>query len=557
MKKLYIIIALTLWGFAQTAGAQNMYRKYLSSNASRPNSAVSVVHTNGYVYLFQTNNSNISVTEINPLSMLPTGIQTDYLLQSQLEDFHLNGAFETFNGDFILFGYCIDNNRRPVFVKILKDLSSCEIYQFLDEGEFTAGCWGRDWTLNEVFLLVSAGKLYGLQASNLTNAFLIQLDMNTNPYDIYTDISWDEHNKKFIATGSTWNGTNSWLHPFVEVFDLNNTNVTPIANYIVDNLTYHSTNEYRALHTQLSKNELLLYQDLRDAYNQYDYDIIWFTRISNFQNNTTANIAESWFYRLPDTKLTAKDMIYDSMNIRLNFLGVFNQCREGLTQILAQVDPYSLFLGINIGQLGASFIGGSCTDTQDSVTTVYYNSMDMSNLAWNPYNPCYPILIAGIEGEGGILTETYDISLSTCDKSLWHDDFMAFPVLKPYLIKNTSHNAYHSPINASIQSENISVLHPCDEPNACSHQFGGKSLKQDLDSQGVVVNIFIENNSSFVCDGFSGEIQYTLYDIMGKILHNGSTQNQVRNALNVSGSMYILKAKDSAGNQVVKKIVLL
>ena len=74
MKKLHIAIALVLWGFAQSATAQNMYRNYLSNCVSRPKSAVSVVHSNGYVYFFQADDmGKLSVSEIDPLSMNPTG----------------------------------------------------------------------------------------------------------------------------------------------------------------------------------------------------------------------------------------------------------------------------------------------------------------------------------------------------------------------------------------------------------------------------------------------------------------------------------------------------
>lgn len=558
MKRLYILIVLVLWGFAQFAEAQNMYRNYYSSIVLPPESAVSVVHRNGFVYFFQTNSSNISVTEIDPLSMLPTGTWTDYLFQSQLYDFYLNGGFETFNGDFVLFGYCICNNWNPVVVKISGNLSSCDIYRFDVDGEFTAGCSGNDFTLGEVYVLVSShGELYEVEDLNPLSAYQIGLDMNTNPYDVYTDISWDSYNNKFIATGSTWNGTNSCLHPFVEVFDLSYPNVNPIANYIVDNQSYTHTNEHRALHTQLSSNELLLYQDLRHIDSQKVYDDIWFTRINNYYNNT-ATISESWFYRLPNTKLTAKDMIYNPKTNRINFLGVFNNCpnASNLTQILAQVNPYSLSSGIEIGQLGWAFYSGYCIDDQETCR-IYHSGMDMSNLVWNYHNPCHSVLIAGTEGDGGVLSETYDVSLSNCDTALCHKDKEAFPVLKPYPIISSINSApvYH--INTTTQPEYISVSYLCDYPDACSHQYGGKSIKQNTGSQCTKAIISIEANSFFVCEGFDGIIQYSLYDVTGRELQCGSTQNQVRNVLNISGSVFILKAKDSAGNQVVKKIVRL
>lgn len=556
MKKLHITITLVLWGFAQIIFAQNMYRNYYSSIALPPKSAVSVVHSNGFVYFFQADSSNISVTEIDPLTMLPTGLWTGYKFQYPFHDFHLNGAFETFNGDFVLFGYCVRNNWNPVIVKISGNLSSCDIYRFTVDGEFTAGCSGKDLALGDVYVLVnSRGELREVEDTSPLSVHKIALDINTNPYDVYTDISWDNYNHKFIATGSTWNVTNGWLHPFVEVFDLSNANVNPIANYIIDNQYFTHTNEYRALHTQLNTKELLLYQDLRSVDNQEIHDCIWLTRIDNYLNNNTATITESWFYILPYAKLTAKDMIYNPITKRLNFLGVFNYCPGETTQILAQVKPFSLSSGIEIGQLGGAFLSNYCIDDQDSCC-IHHNDMDMSNLVWNYHNPCHPVLIAGVQGDGGILSETYDISLSDCDTALCYEDKIAFPVLKPYPIISSINSDFDFQISTTVVSENISVLNLCDYPDACSHQFGGRHLKQNPDNQGTA-NIIIKDNRFFICEGFDGEIQYSIYDVTGKIFQSGSTQNQVRNVLNMSGSMYVLKAKDSTGNQVVKKIVRL
>ena len=67
MRNLYITIFFVLWGFAQGAVAQNMYRNYRSTWVSKPTSAVSVVHSNGYVYFFQADGSGkLSAAEIDP-----------------------------------------------------------------------------------------------------------------------------------------------------------------------------------------------------------------------------------------------------------------------------------------------------------------------------------------------------------------------------------------------------------------------------------------------------------------------------------------------------------
>lgn len=552
MKKLYIIIAFILWGSFQPTRAQNMYRGYQCP--IHPNSSASVVHSNGYIYFFQADNlGNLSVAEINPLSMSPTVNSKSFSFQNY--HIYLNGAFETFTGDFILYGYCINNNSHPVLVKVLQDLSYCILYFYNDEGEFIAGCSGKDIAYDEVYVLVSNGKLYEVKASNLNDAYRIDMDIITNPNDQYSDISWDDQKKKFIATGSTWNGSNSWLNPFVEVFDLNSANVFPIAEYIIHNQSYDYTNESRTLHSQLSDNELILYQDLRNI-NSNINDIIWLTRINNFWN-ASANIVESYFYILPNTKLTAKDMIYDLTHSRLNFLGVYNHCIAGLTQILAQVKPYSLSSGIEIGQLGASFTGGYCTDIQDPNIIIHYDDMEMFNLSCNIHNPCYPILVAGVQGGKGILTETYDISLSLCDIPLWHKDIPADPTIKPYTISTPSNIPTKVSENVNSNVDNIFMSKICGDPVDCSYNLLDKSLNQDIDVHKSVAEVSILNNQGFVCEGFDGEINYYIYDMTGKLLNQGTTRNFEKNQILKTRGVFLLKANDSIGNHIVKKVVIL
>lgn len=97
----------------------------------------------------------------------------------------------------------------------------------------------------------------------------------------------------------------------------------------------------------------------------------------------------------------------------------------------------------------------------------------------------------------------------------------------------------------------------CDESNACSHQFGGKSLKQTLTDILSMAEVTIRTDGLFVCDGFDGDIMYTLYDMAGKLIQQGVTRNGERNKVIKTNGMYILQAIDKSGNRVIKKLVLL
>ena len=104
MKKLYLSFALILWSCVHIAEAQNMYRNYQSSSYAvpHPTSAVSLVHSNGYVYFFQADEiGKLSATEIDPLSMLPTG-NAYFFAFPQNYYFHAKGGFEDAGGNFII-----------------------------------------------------------------------------------------------------------------------------------------------------------------------------------------------------------------------------------------------------------------------------------------------------------------------------------------------------------------------------------------------------------------------------------------------------------------------
>ena len=575
MKKTHATIAIFLWLIALTTSAQNMYRNYQSSpNAvPRPTSAVSIVHSNQNVYFFQADEyGKLSVTEIDPLSLNPTGNETCFQLTLQNQsvfEFYLNGGFENSIGDFVLFGYFHNYISSysffpcPVYIIIPSNFASCDSYCLTTEGKYVAGCSGYNQVGQEVYVLVNEdGDLIAANAAtpNLPNR--ITLAVGSSVYqDRYTDISWDGDNKHFIASGSAWNSPSGHEDPFVHIFDLifNNNSYTTysIAEYYIDNLLHDFASEHRSLHVQLDSNNLLLYHDLRYVSNSSSYDIIWMTRIKNFYNVNTATIDESWFYNLHDNKLFEKDMLYDPYNKRLNFLGYYNNCREGLTQLLAQVDPYNLHFGIEIGQLGATFPGAGHCDTIAPNFFTLYNDLMMSNLALNTKNPCHPVLIAGVGNKMSILTETYDISLSKCDIPMWHKDYKANPVLNPYYLNNTyplcpSLIGSHIPLGETI---NDSIL--CDEDGACSHQFGNKSMQQFIVNSGATTEITFVANNFFICDGFEGDIQYFIYDVAGKLLQQGVTQNRERNKMIKSKGLCLLKATDATGTQVVKKVVLL
>ena len=563
MRNLYITIFFVLWGFAQGAVAQNMYRSYGSANLGKPTSAVSVVHSNGYVYFFQADKNNmLSATEMDPLSMLPTGNAYFFVIQ-QNYNFHAKGGFEDAGGNFVIFGKVHYSNgsyyyQHPAYIRIVPNLSSCDVYfdSLNNYGEFTAGCDGYNQNMQEAYIFVNGQDLVAVDPANPSTMNYLAPDAVLNPSDYFTDISWDATHSMFIATGNARNASLGIKDPFVEVFTLvNYNNIVPNAVYCVLNQTFIYPSEFNSLHVQIDNDNLILYHNLRYSDNTSIYDNIWLTRIKNYWNYNTASVSESWIYKLPNSKLFDKDMLYDPYNNRLNFLGEFNKCREGTIQLLAQIDPFSLSSGIEIGQLGAGFMGGVCFNDQPPYVDLAYNDLEMSNLTLDIKNPCHPVLIAGVGNIMSILTETYDISLSKCDVPMWHEDKQVNPILKPYSLNTIPHQSYgSSPTNAT--PDFITMTYLCDETEACSHQFGGKSLQQQSLTDNPTAKITFEFGRQFVCEGFDGKIYFSLYDVTGKQIQQGIIQNGELSSLKVSKGLYFIQAKDAAGNQVVKKVVV-
>lgn len=546
MKKLYIIIALTLWGFAQTAGAQNMYRYYQPFFHSK--NAISVVHSNGYIYFFQTDlTGTLLATQIAPITMMP--LYTSNLSQN-LPNVYLKGAFEDHNGDIVLFG-CDNSGWNPLYIVVDQNLANYSVFESLSSGQFVAGCEGYSQNGSPIYMMVTnTGKLYAIDYNYQYTPSIIyppytfaifELPRQYS-FDIYTDISWDTSLNQFIATGVISNGLDHWLDPFVEVFkyDLANNTIISQPTYLIDNNAYNDVSVAQALHAKLNNNELLLYQDLRHHDTQYFYDNIWLTRIKYYWDASMAFPEESFFYELPSTKIFAKDMIYDSHNKRLSLLGEFINCEY--LQILAQVNPFQLYSGINIGQLGIGFsISNTCTNLQPPTILLYSNDIVMSNLALNHYNPCVPLLVAGVKDPNGILSETYDIASSSCDELLWHHDSKAIPILKPCTLNHSMSADLINPISSNTTLDNVSNGKICADNNSCFHKNDDKVLEQSLSNCKPAVDIYLEGNNHFICEGFEGEIQYSIYDVEGKLMQQGTTNNGMHNPLTVANGIFFSK----------------
>lgn len=562
MKKLHIAIALVLWGFAQVATAQNMYRNYPSTVVQKPESAVSVVHSNGYVYYFQSQRGYLSVSEQDSYYLNPTGNDNAFGMtqNATTPDFILQGGFEDFNGDFFLYGYDKSFNDCPAFGIVSGDLQTFKYFYLNSTGNnnvsFTQGCWGKDClSLLEFYILVrSDGQLCAIDPANILNLSLISPGSDKR----YTDILWDDLHGCFIAAGSNCNGISCSMAPFLQVFTYDLSAQVFVTGFSYKaNITVNGLEEGKALHAIVDQDHLVLYQDL----NYLDYDYIWLTKIKDYWNSNYG-VVQSTFFIIPVGKLHAIDMVYDKYHDRLNFLGELNIC-TGLTTFLAQVDASTLS-GMKIGQLDGGMAVSSCWDALPLLSGypqsqyIYGSNLTMRNLTVNINSPCVPVLISGTNGTThSVLSEVSDIALSLCDKSLSSTELPATPVLSnDYIFPNYPIDPCQNPVIYQV-NEIVSQYDICIDSYACSQQAKEDTLKsKNQDNSSTSQKVVLEDYSVFVCEGFEGDIHCALYDMAGKLIQQCITMNGKRNMLDNTTGIYLLKATDAIGNRIVKKVFI-
>lgn len=559
MKKIHVLFFL-LVGFAFGGGAQNQYWNYQSQNyATNPTSSVSIVHSNGMIYFFQTDviNSTLSATEIDPITMLPTGINKGI----SYPGLTLEGGFEDVNGDFVLYGYqAMVNGSFPFYLVISQNFSfNCYVHN-TTVGRFVRGCSGFDAYNDPVYVFVmDNGKLFVAEPLSGNHNYMVT---HGNGYP-YSDISWDNTHNFFIASGRHPAPPGQFsTGPFVDIMKANlqgailnpDLALTSIVQHNIYNQTTIGDDEFKTLHTQIDNDHLLVYHDLREGF----VDIVWLTLVKNF---TTLNptIVNSRFFLYPAHKLFALDMIYDDINNRVNLLTELMYCDESaMPQQLAQVDPYTL-TGMKVIQLDGGFGGNSpCPSMADPNIPIYATSLDMCRLSFNYHHQCGPVLVSGVvNSTRSVLSEASDVCLSTCDLPLTIWEVNTTPTISTFALNPTGVNAnMNSPGSLSMQNDIVVYGVMCQDPNACSNQRAIRQGKMISVENPTKPEVSISGDHQYVCQGFDGEVYVSQYDLTGKRVWMTTVEPGIQNPLPNLHGVYLLQALDNKGHHASCKIVL-
>lgn len=565
MRKNYTFLLLLLV-FALSAVAQNNHWSYgvYNSGVSIPvSSAVTVITSTGKMYLAQTEagTNTIWLSTINPTTMVAATYSYPYYQASSRHDIILRGGFEDFNGMIVLYGYCYDNvgyNYGYVAEIDPNNFFTMTNREPSVEGEIIRGCSGYSPTGSAVNMFVfNEGEIYAIDVfatAVFPGPFYYRMQYN-GQQGYFSDVQWDPSHNCFVASGNYFNTSAGMLRPFIVCFEFitGTHQFNPLYQYDVGDNTYSNWSEGRSLISIIDDDHLVLYQDMRDN----SYDIIWLTLLKGYCSSSPA-ILNSTYFLVPLHKLSAYGMVYEKYNNRLNLLGQFDYCIPPTT-FLAQTDPFNLTY-LNIGQITSPTSNDTCYSLDSQL--VMGNSIRLNNITINPFNPCSTVISTGVSknsvGNTAYLTETYDISLSSCDTPLSVSDSPVSPNSTTIPTPLQQVSTYSTFVVNQNTPYFTSTIKECNDGTVCFKEMNDtiRDSTRSISTQESMGMIYIEKGH-FVCSGFDGIIHYEIFSSTGKLVCKGETSNDEQNSLCADKpGLYIFRCADNSNQIVITKFIV-
>jgi len=551
MKKFFGLILCCLIGVA--VFSQNTHISYTANFDVQ--SAVTVLYNNtNSAFLFQAetnpalNPNNIYVSELNAQGILnPYGNDLVFTFTGNFYNIiELNGGFEDGFGNIIVYG-SVDYTH-GIMLLFDPNTPSLKYYLFQDN-PLISGC--TEPGSNYFVFANSFGEILGGNFPTLT------FTPSSIPNCLIKDVSYDPNGSMYIASGSYTQGNT--YETFEAYFD--NTLAYQDGYRVPQDPNYLPACEYSeesTVHVQLEENQLLVCQSIRDYPN--NMDMLWLTL---FDDYTTGNIALSKYYSFPSQKVTVKDMVYNPDGELVTILGKYlAACYEGQNYI-AQIDRYLNANNLNTALIDDHYFGNTpCPNNID-----YYNGIELKQLIVNSFRNFGPSVVAtgmNTDFRAHPLTpsyctyvnQVYDIANSGCDSPINTSEktkYLVQSVQLGWAIQNVPINIF--PQYTALSNYAITFTQLCD-PKTRSLQ-SSENLDPITDDFGEVqAEISIFGNQTFVCNNFTGICSYKIYDMTGRVIEKGKTQNGFSNNLALSGSgLYLIMVTDEKGQIVTKKVI--
>lgn len=534
MKKIFISFSFLMMAILPVF-AQNSHWEYQGVPAT---SAVTVVHSNGVAYLFQSDGGNLYVQELDPNTMQSLPPSSNNAMSLPILPLYIQGAYEDFSGNIVIYGNLGLNPAAAQY-----DVSTHQIMNvFLDANHtydsFINGCSGYDINgiMVDVFVLENQGILIGTDWSG--NDFNSTV---SNPIGYFSDVLWDPFNSCFAVTG--YGGSNI-ANPQLfligmeyDVFSGFQITTNPLA-WDLSNQTF-SFAEYRTCLEILPNGDFVVGQSLREG----QYDWIWLTTTNGYTGTINSAV-----FRMPSHKLMVLDMKHNEDIGQLVLLGkIVHSC--GTIHFLAQVDPYALSSMVAAQVTGIKPLN-ICLFNPSGLSS---NAVALQKLEINPY-PCARILATGTYANNETyVTETYDLANSSCDLIFYPLDVPLIPNIGNVSCNFSQINL--NPLPAPLFPTYLYIYEnwSCQDPMPCSKQLQEKSIL--LPSDSAIVDWM--ENGLLEFSGFTGEITYKVYNMLGECVAVGNAVNGAKGLLLTARGLYVITAEDQYGHSATKKFIYL
>lgn len=553
MKRI-ITISLAVMLIMTDLHSQVYHREYYSTpttlNATSSAFVVSDVSNKGY--LFKTDGSDLEVTVLDAYTMNPIGSTSLYLHPSQSMIMHLNNAFLDHNGDVVIYGYFEDGGSTHGMMMKYCPLSPSIIQIFFMpmglgiDAPIISGCCGRDSTDKPNYIFVDkAGYIF---ATSINFAYVSYwgggnalLPKNGK----YTHVSYDETNKRIIASGLHTNNVESTIVSFIQ----RNLNPNTAHTYIYQWGNFNHALG-RTLHQQIDNKWLFLCQDLSDVNSDY----VWMSTVDMTSGNIrTVPQIQSEIVKFGFSSVKLIDIAYNSIEKRVMLLSHFDYCQSGDgDNIIFQENPFALKCqghhldAIHLTSLYDSYCNGLIFNdiflqqikyikANNRFFAAGYNlsapqhiySIDLRNV--NSARNCNERCETGIIEP--IVSKQHEVLLAN---EHYHDKFLTMKIqsFSSPLVNTYCYNTDYIPDDSKVANDN--------------------NENKLIDS----LTVDFQRNS-FMCKNALGKCTYKLYDITGRVIQEGETYDKdVVKLTTIVKGVYILNVIDETNSTYTKKLFL-
>lgn len=560
MKKNKFFIAIIALVFSSGfAFGQNAHSTYSSASGDIITSAVLTNPNNATRYIVGIDEYfKLFVTQLDFSVPFPqpdiSNSRAFQLADSTYGKIHLNGGFFDQDQNIVVYGYMETDNRGIVIKINMSNDSAVSFIRIIANSPNTSvvdGCWSEylQGAMNiKSYSFISNGGFFRVKNTLLPAMYKKYSNMQM------TSVSWDNDARVNVISGNsdTLNiigclqddlmlseiGFYQLYSPDFDASEWTNKHILSGNGYSYDSIAY-------------------LCQDIREPIT--DGDGVWITAI----NYLSGQVYSSNVYKFDFEKAFILDVAHNFMSIFV--LGHHNYI-DSQKKILLQVDlsDPTVFIGKYLNDIDLDSVNGSFTYKK----TAYLNKIYFDDYSYNVHS-------SGAVLGNAYLVESIDLNNEDCDPEINVtlldftydlDNFNSIngsgsnflypssPVATyiNYTLSNTPLCDAFGTKSGNYEDKYNVIHHIIEEKQAINNVTSLQSIHLELLGE---VNFTTENQ--FICQNFNGQCKYKIFDMFGRLICEGTTENGIYNTVNVKASgMYIIQVADS-DNQIVNSKIMI